>query len=74
METGRWGRRIAARSAPPEGGWLHIEKQALVDDALQAKAKGFKGAKVKIGLSRMVPRIWTGYQQFATRLVPVSRS
>lgn len=32
-----------------EGGWLHIEKQDLVDDALQAKAKGFKGAKVKIG-------------------------
>lgn len=32
-----------------EGGWLHIEKQALVDDALAAKAKGFKGAKVKIG-------------------------
>ncbi|MGK9263224.1 mandelate racemase/muconate lactonizing enzyme family protein [Sinorhizobium meliloti] len=32
-----------------EGGWLHIEKQALVDDALQAKAKGFSGSKVKIG-------------------------
>ncbi|TGV76665.1 mandelate racemase/muconate lactonizing enzyme family protein [Mesorhizobium sp. M00.F.Ca.ET.149.01.1.1] len=32
-----------------EGGWLHIEKQALVDDALEAKAKGFTGSKVKIG-------------------------
>ncbi len=32
-----------------EGGWLHIEQQALVDDALQAKAKGFRGSKVKIG-------------------------
>ena len=32
-----------------EGGWLHIEKEALVDDALQAKAKGFSGSKVKIG-------------------------
>ncbi len=32
-----------------EGGWLHIEPQALVDDALQAKAKGFRGSKVKIG-------------------------
>jgi len=32
-----------------EGGWLHIETQALVDDALQAKAKGFRGSKVKIG-------------------------
>lgn len=32
-----------------EGGWLHIETQALVDDALQAKAQGFRGSKVKIG-------------------------
>ena len=32
-----------------EGGWLHIDKQALVDDALQAKAKGFSGSKIKIG-------------------------
>ncbi|WP_275787040.1 mandelate racemase/muconate lactonizing enzyme family protein [Pararhizobium gei] len=32
-----------------EGGWLHIEKEALVEDALQAKAKGFSGSKVKIG-------------------------
>ncbi|MBZ9731821.1 mandelate racemase/muconate lactonizing enzyme family protein [Mesorhizobium sp. CA18] len=32
-----------------EGGWLHIETQALVDDALKAKAKGFAGSKVKIG-------------------------
>jgi len=32
-----------------EGGWLHIEKQALVDDALEAQSKGFKGSKVKIG-------------------------
>ena len=32
-----------------EGGWLHIETSALVEDALQAKARGFKGSKVKIG-------------------------
>jgi L-alanine-DL-glutamate epimerase-like enolase superfamily enzyme len=32
-----------------EGGWLHIETQALVDDALQAKEKGFGGSKIKIG-------------------------
>jgi L-alanine-DL-glutamate epimerase-like enolase superfamily enzyme len=32
-----------------EGGWLHIETQALVDDAVAAKAKGFRGSKVKIG-------------------------
>lgn len=32
-----------------EGGWLHIETEALVEDALAAKAKGFRGSKVKIG-------------------------
>jgi L-alanine-DL-glutamate epimerase-like enolase superfamily enzyme len=32
-----------------EGGWLHLSPSALVDDALQAKAKGFGGAKIKIG-------------------------
>jgi L-alanine-DL-glutamate epimerase-like enolase superfamily enzyme len=32
-----------------EGGWLHIEKQKLVEDALQAKELGFYGAKFKIG-------------------------
>lgn len=32
-----------------EGGWLHIDTQTLVDDALQAKARGFRGSKVKIG-------------------------
>lgn len=34
-----------------EGGWLHLPKQALVDDALQAKAQGFGGSKVKVGRS-----------------------
>jgi L-alanine-DL-glutamate epimerase-like enolase superfamily enzyme len=32
-----------------EGGWLHVEPRALVDDALAAKAKGFGGAKIKVG-------------------------
>ncbi len=32
-----------------EGGWLHLEPQALVDDALRAKADGFRGAKIKVG-------------------------
>ena len=32
-----------------EGGWLHLEPAALVDDALRAKAQGFGGAKIKIG-------------------------
>jgi L-alanine-DL-glutamate epimerase-like enolase superfamily enzyme len=32
-----------------EGGWLHIATEALVDDALAAKDKGFGGSKIKIG-------------------------
>lgn len=32
-----------------EGGWLHIEPEALVEDALRAKADGFGGCKLKIG-------------------------
>ena len=32
-----------------EGGWLHLEPAALVDDALRAKAEGFGGAKIKVG-------------------------
>ncbi|MFY0679554.1 MAG: mandelate racemase/muconate lactonizing enzyme family protein [Thalassovita sp.] len=32
-----------------EGGWLHLEPQALVEDALAMQAKGFRGSKIKIG-------------------------
>jgi len=32
-----------------EGGWLHIETDALVNDALEAQARGFGGSKIKIG-------------------------
>jgi L-alanine-DL-glutamate epimerase-like enolase superfamily enzyme len=32
-----------------EGGWLHIDAAAIVEDTLAAKAKGFGGAKVKVG-------------------------
>ena len=32
-----------------EGGWLHLEIQALVSDALEMKARGFRGSKIKIG-------------------------
>lgn len=32
-----------------EGGWLHIETEALVEDALRAKAAGFGGSKIKVG-------------------------
>lgn len=36
-----------------EGGWLHIETAALVEDALEAKARGFGGCKIKIGRSHV---------------------
>lgn len=32
-----------------EGGWLHLEPAALVDDALAMQADGFRGSKIKIG-------------------------
>lgn len=48
-----WKEAGGAQSSVPlyttEGGWLHIETPALVDDALQAKSAGFGGSKVKIG-------------------------
>jgi L-alanine-DL-glutamate epimerase-like enolase superfamily enzyme len=34
-----------------EGGWLHLETSALVDDAVKAKAEGFGGSKIKVGRS-----------------------
>jgi len=43
------GHKQAVPLYTTEGGWLHIETAALVDDALQAKADGFGGSKVKIG-------------------------
>ncbi len=42
----------AQRAVPlytTEGGWLHIDKAALVEDALAAKAAGFGGSKIKVG-------------------------
>jgi L-alanine-DL-glutamate epimerase-like enolase superfamily enzyme len=32
-----------------EGGWLHLEQSALVEDALRQKEAGFGGAKLKVG-------------------------
>jgi L-alanine-DL-glutamate epimerase-like enolase superfamily enzyme len=32
-----------------EGGWLHMPTEALVEDAVQAKARGFGGCKIKVG-------------------------
>ena len=32
-----------------EGGWLHLEESALIEDALRAKAERFGGCKLKVG-------------------------
>src|SRR5437667_11358781 len=32
-----------------EGGWLHLPPEALVAQTLDAKAQGFRGAKLKVG-------------------------
>jgi L-alanine-DL-glutamate epimerase-like enolase superfamily enzyme len=32
-----------------EGGWLHLPIEALVGQTLEAKAAGFRGAKIKVG-------------------------
>jgi len=48
-----WKMAGGAKQAIPlystEGGWLHIETSALVEDAQAVKAQGFAGSKVKIG-------------------------
>ena len=44
-----------------EGGWLHIEASALVEDALAAREKGFRGSKVKIGR----PHVSEDYKRLA---------
>ena len=43
------GAKDRIRLYTTEGGWLHLPKQALVDDALKAKSLGFGGSKVKVG-------------------------
>jgi L-alanine-DL-glutamate epimerase-like enolase superfamily enzyme len=60
------GAREKAPLYTTEGGWLHIEPQALVDDALQAMEQGFRGSKVKIGKP-------TGAEDFA-RLAAVRKA
>lgn len=43
------GAQERVRLYSTEGGWLHIDKGALVEDALRQKAAGFGGAKLKVG-------------------------
>ncbi len=43
------GAQKKVRLYTTEGGWLHLPTEALIEDALKAKAQGFGGAKVKVG-------------------------
>jgi L-alanine-DL-glutamate epimerase-like enolase superfamily enzyme len=43
------GAQERVRLYTTEGGWLHLETEALVEDALRQKAAGFGGAKLKVG-------------------------
>src|SRR5271165_4299190 len=44
-----------------EGGWLHIDGAALVEDALSARERGFRGSKIKIGR----PHVSEDYRRLA---------
>jgi L-alanine-DL-glutamate epimerase-like enolase superfamily enzyme len=43
------GAQERVRLYTTEGGWLHLEPQALVEDALRQMEAGFGGAKLKVG-------------------------
>ena len=43
------GAQKKVRLYTTEGGWLHLPTEALVEDALRAKASGFGGVKLKVG-------------------------
>jgi L-alanine-DL-glutamate epimerase-like enolase superfamily enzyme len=43
------GAQDRVRLYTTEGGWLHLDAEALVEDALRQKAAGFGGAKLKVG-------------------------
>jgi len=65
IDTALWDRRCRAAGLPlhvmaggaqhrvpvydTEGGWLHLKPGEVVENALAAKAKGFRGVKIKIG-------------------------
>ena len=48
-----WKAAGGARPAVPvyttEGGWLHLATESLVAQTVEAKAQGFRGAKLKVG-------------------------
>ena len=57
-----------------EGGWLHIETQALVDDALAAKAQGLSRLQGEDRQAAWRRRIWRGCRRCARRSATATRS
>lgn len=43
------GAQEKVRLYTTEGGWLHLDSEALVEDALRAQSDGFGGCKIKVG-------------------------
>ncbi|SMG57919.1 mandelate racemase/muconate lactonizing enzyme family protein [Paraburkholderia susongensis] len=43
------GAKPRTRTYSTEGGWLHLSEQELVEQTLQARSDGFRGAKLKVG-------------------------
>jgi len=43
------GAQDRVRLYTTEGGWLHLDREAIVADALRARAEGFGGCKMKVG-------------------------
>jgi len=43
------GAQSRVRLYSTEGGWLHVETLALIEDALRAQQAGFGGCKIKVG-------------------------
>lgn len=72
-----WRMAGGAKNSVPlyttEGGWLHLPTKDLVRDAVAMKAKGFAGAKVKIG-NQPSPRIAPGSPRCGRWSVTASRS
>ena len=56
-----------------EGGWLHMDKAELVDEALGAKERGFGGTKIKVG-RRMWRRMSSASPPCVTRSAMAWRS
>ncbi len=61
------GAQNKVRLYTTEGGWLHLPTEALVEDALRAKAAGFGGAKMKVGRPQCT-RTSRGWRRCAQRV------